>query len=125
PRGRGAQRAHEGVRAPLGARLRAAALGEARRPRSRRQAVSVAREFRAERRRERSSVFASLRLRASSPAAPLLMLVASCASAPSEEPAPERESGAESPAQAITPQAAPEPAAAPGVRGPFTEELTL
>jgi pimeloyl-ACP methyl ester carboxylesterase len=60
-----------------------------------------------------------------------LVLVASCASAPSEErePEPERESGAESvppPAQEIAPEATPEPAAAPaGVRGPWTEERTL
>src|SRR5690606_25644275 len=103
---------------------------EARRRRSERQAVSLAREFRAkpQRRKERSSVFASSRLRARSPAAPLLMLVASCASAPSQEPEPEpeRESGAESPAQAITPQAAPEPEPEPaGTRGPWTEERTL
>ncbi len=87
--------------------------------------MTLARRAPAKPQRDRGSVFASL--------APLWVLVASCASAPAAErgPEPERESERDSeepapPARTIPPEATTEAALEPvGVRGPWTEELTL
>ena len=83
--------------------------------------MTLARRAAAKPQRGRGSVFASL--------APLWVLVASCASAPAAERGPEPERGSEEsapPAPAIPPEATTEAALEPaGVRGPFTEELTL